>query len=290
MGESFNCSDCGKEYSSLSGMKYHLKEGSDTCSGHECPDCGADWFFKRNGLAVHYAEEHGGTLASTDIECDQCGKPVDKSKSQVERSEKHYCSRECHQKDKGTDVILECEICGGEINTMPSRKDRRRTCSYECQSELFSQEYTGANSPTWKGGDVELECEICDDTFRSTPAVADRRATCSRDCRNEYLSQTYSGEDSHEWKGGSKDYYGPNWRQIRDEIIERDSNTCQICGVHGNELEFGLDVHHIQSMRKFKREYDRPVCFEKANKKYNLISLCRRCHAKWEGVPIMPQT
>jgi hypothetical protein len=288
MSETFACPDCDKEYNSLSGMKYHLKKGSDTCSGHECPECDADWYFKRSGLELHYGREHEGTLVSRGIECETCGGPINKNRSQVERSDKHYCSRECHKKDRGSDVTLECEICGDTFKTIPSNKDTRRTCSYECQGELFSQEYVGEDAATWNGGKIELECSVCGGTFQSSPGEADRRETCSRDCRKVYISETYSGENSHEWKGGSVDYYGPNWRQRRDEIVERDGHTCQICGVTTAELGEELHVHHITPFRKFEEEHGRPDCYEKANDPSNLVSLCRGCHVRWEGIPLVP--
>jgi len=93
----------------------------------------------------------------------------------------------------------------------------------------------------------------------------------------------YSGERHWGWKGGAQDYYGPNWREARRQTLERDENKCRRCGTtaqehkerHGREL----DVHHIVPIKEYES-------FEKANDLDNLISLCRPCHTKLEGLPI----
>lgn len=72
-----------------------------------------------------------------------------------------------------------------------------------------------------------------------------------------------TGEKSHFWKGGiSFEPYSPDWtRVLRKVIRERDHYICQACG------KKGLDVHHIN--------YDKKNCSPE-----NLITLCRKCHAK----------
>ena len=84
------------------------------------------------------------------------------------------------------------------------------------------------------------------------------------------------------WKGGYASDYGSNWKRMRDKTRERDGHTCQVCGHEWTEGEMKLDVHHITPIKKF----DTP---EKANTLDNLITLCRSCHKKWEGIPLRPQ-
>ena len=91
------------------------------------------------------------------------------------------------------------------------------------------------------------------------------------------------GEDHPDWQGGYEQYYGPNWPQQRQKAVERDSHECRRCGIseresidtHGRKL----DVHHIEPFRKF----DSP---EAANRLDNLLTLCRTCHRRLEGLPI----
>ena len=91
------------------------------------------------------------------------------------------------------------------------------------------------------------------------------------------------GEEHPCWNGGSTSPdYGKNWRQVRRRARKRDAHTCQICGHEWSEGERKLDVHHITPVRLF----DSP---EDADKLDNLVTLCRTCHNKWEGVPLQPQ-
>jgi len=86
-----------------------------------------------------------------------------------------------------------------------------------------------------------------------------------------------SGSDHRDWKGGSTEYYHPDWSEIREEILQRDGETCRIC----DNSESRLSVHHIKPRSEFVEdgEYD----YESACKRRNLITLCTSCHMKVEG-------
>ncbi len=73
----------------------------------------------------------------------------------------------------------------------------------------------------------------------------------------------------------SPNEYGPEWSSIRETIIERDHNTCQICGT--GESNSSLHVHHKQPLRSFPN-------FADANQFGNLVTLCSRCHQRAETV------
>ncbi len=73
----------------------------------------------------------------------------------------------------------------------------------------------------------------------------------------------------------SPNEYGPDWSNLRETILQRDKNTCQICGKSGDVDP--LYVHHKKPLRSFSS-------FEKANQTDNLITLCFRCHSRAESV------
>lgn len=87
-----------------------------------------------------------------------------------------------------------------------------------------------------------------------------------------------SGEDHYAWNPDAEQIdYGDNWPEMRRKARERDGNTCQRCGF---EPDGGhLDVHHIRPVKRF----DVP---EDANTFDNLITVCRSCHRKIEGIMI----
>jgi DEAD/DEAH box helicase domain-containing protein len=70
------------------------------------------------------------------------------------------------------------------------------------------------------------------------------------------------------WTSGPNDY-GPDWDKIRQRVLNRDGNRCQVCGVEG--LGKSLHVHHLQPFRSFTSR-------ETANQLQNLITLCPTCH------------
>jgi len=68
---------------------------------------------------------------------------------------------------------------------------------------------------------------------------------------------------------GSK-YYGPDWEEVRETVIEDDGEQCVICFSDDN-----LQVHHRIPFKEFDSH-------EEANKSENLATLCRRCHQRIE--------
>lgn len=110
--------------------------------------------------------------------------------------------------------------------------------------------------------------------------------------RREIDVRTYYGEEAANWSGGHEKYYGPNWIKQREKRIEYDGAQCVVCGMdseeHKEAVGHDLEVHHIQKLKSFKTGDG--TDYESANRLENLITMCRSCHAKWEGVPLKPQT
>ncbi|MHC1771176.1 MAG: DEAD/DEAH box helicase [Flexilinea sp.] len=79
--------------------------------------------------------------------------------------------------------------------------------------------------------------------------------------------------EESEWQSDTNDY-GPSWATIRQKIIQRDRNCCQLCGIQGTEKT--LQVHHIVPFRSFSNP-------EIANKDDNLTTLCPDCHHRVES-------
>ena len=83
------------------------------------------------------------------------------------------------------------------------------------------------------------------------------------------LSEAHKGEKGSNWQGGISFLpYPIGWTEsLRESIRERDNYVCQLCGIHQDELERNLHIHHI--------DYDKDNLDPK-----NLISLCQSCHMK----------
>ena len=71
------------------------------------------------------------------------------------------------------------------------------------------------------------------------------------------------------WQGGiSFEPYGLEFNnKLKEQIRKRDNHTCQECYKIQKELKYKLSIHHID----YNKQNNNPN---------NLISLCKKCHAK----------
>lgn len=72
--------------------------------------------------------------------------------------------------------------------------------------------------------------------------------------------------------GSDYTYYGPNWNEIRKEVIDDDGGQCVLCFSRDN-----LVVHHRKPINEFDSHAP-------ANAKKNLATLCKRCHRRIESI------
>ena len=79
---------------------------------------------------------------------------------------------------------------------------------------------------------------------------------------------------SGDWHS-SPNEYGPDWMDIRLQVLSRDEHTCAVCGRSLPASD--LHIHHKTPLRSFSS-------LTEANQLSNLISLCPRCHQRAETV------
>jgi 5-methylcytosine-specific restriction endonuclease McrA len=93
------------------------------------------------------------------------------------------------------------------------------------------------------------------------------------------------GEKNYAWNGGTVREYGHYWMEQREKAKERDGFECRACGMsnqkHNEKYGRDLDVHHVVPIREFDDPKD-------AHSLGNLVTSCRECHGKYEGVPVFP--
>jgi hypothetical protein len=255
----------------------------------ECPTCG-DEFTNTTGMKTHHAQVHGESLAGFEKECKNCGDTF-----VAPQRSREYCEQSCVGKDlfNGEDnpcyrggrfPEIECEWCGDTFEVHASQVDDKRFCSMECFGKQ-QQTVTGEDHPAFKSKTVE--CAHCGSDFHKQPNQIEytEKHFCDRECFGNYQSEHVVGEAHPSWKGGHSEDYGDNWQNQREKCIRRDGE-CRDCGISREQhIEtFGADLHahHVIPKRKFES-------LEAANDLGNLVTLCQKCHPKWEGVPVAPQ-
>jgi len=79
----------------------------------------------------------------------------------------------------------------------------------------------------------------------------------------------HKGKDNPHWiDGKSFEPYSIDWTDdLKESIRKRDNYICLLCGIHQDELNYRLDIHHIDYGKK-NTNFD------------NLVPLCRKCHIK----------
>lgn len=76
-------------------------------------------------------------------------------------------------------------------------------------------------------------------------------------------------------------YYGAGWGSRRESIIQRDRDSCRVCGISREDAKIELNVHHIRPAREFV--FDDGVDYTRMNDPSNLVTLCWGCHMSFEG-------
>lgn len=70
------------------------------------------------------------------------------------------------------------------------------------------------------------------------------------------------------------DFYStPEWRDVRDRVLERDGHVCTVARLLGGECHDELHVHHIRSREDWP---------ELALDEDNLSTVCKTHHPTWE--------
>ena len=270
-----------------------------------CPSCDSVHDTER-GMKIHHNRVHGESIAGRSVECGNCGTTIQKDTYEAKQYDEHYCSESCELErraeryagennpnwDGGMETV-NCAWCGERLERVAAEVEANENhfCNLDtCKARYQSGPYSGIGNPNYKGGTVF--CSWCGDELDRDMNQIERSEHffCGhKDCKAKWQSKHVRGDDHPRWMGGYDGYYGPRWPEQRLKAVVRDQSRCQVCDATPLELDSPLVVHHIQPMRLYKEEYDGNEVFDRANRLSNLLTLCRHCHMKWEGIPLRPQ-
>lgn len=259
--------------------------------GKLCPSC----------VEEQNLQYSSGNTPRVRVNCERCDQEFEKVRSWFERTDAHYCSRECFLDDYTVPrITLKCNECSKEFEIPEWLAENRKYCSVDCLHGSEEQrdvdcEYCGDlksvrvseyhedrnyycsqqcyQAYRTEHGHVEAACENCGDelTLKRHRVEAVERVFCNSECRTEW--QTC--ESNPQYVGGLRGY-GAGWYRARQQVLVRDEYECQVCGRGIEEIGREPDVHHITPVATFHKHPD----YSKSDAHYvaNLVSLCRRHH------------
>ena len=127
---------------------------------------------------------------------------------------------------------------------------------------------SGKDHWNWQGKSLPMHCQDCGAQLKSIGWGNKRNTKYCTACR-------YKGSRHPNWKGGTtpqrhKEYGTVEYKTFVNEVLKRDSYTCQWCGLtSGHGITVRLEVHHLKSY------------VEHPELRFNIdngITLCRECH------------
>lgn len=170
-------------------------------------------------------------------------------------------------------VRLKCKVCRKEYTRPPSRASKSSYCTQACSLEnlrRLAKKRTGRRHQNWVTRET-AKCKGCRRKITRRKDRAREPVYCTNACKARHQARTMlrAGPTHPAWKGGSVQYRGPNWASQRAAALSRDGGICATCGATTNI------VHHKKPFQLFTN-------YKQANRLRNLVTLCKRCHAKEE--------
>lgn len=236
-------------------------------------------FETEHGMRVHFGHRHKDGMDTE--RCTVCGEEYEVAPS--DQGRRKTCSHGCNRERRSRKVTITCAECGAKKRRKRHRLNHAENqfCSPSCHDRWRSKNQNGADHHQYER--VEVECSICEATELRQPHRVDRSKDhlCSNECKKEWLRRRFSGKNNPRYKERVVIGYGDGWNSQRERCLQRDNHCCQICEATKEELGQDPDVHHIIPFSEFEDH-------EKANEVKNLVALCRSCHQRWEGIPVLP--
>lgn len=178
--------------------------------------------------------------------CEYCGKEF-LSKEYKPK----FCSKECAINNRKRRVAINCEFCGKKISIKQSDYDKseHHYCSRECQNKGHSLLSKGENNSNYNR--IEYKCDGCGKLIKITPSELKAYKThyCSKECYYKYHRgenhHCYNPNLTNEDREDSRQY--EEYYEWRNSVFKRDCYTCVISGEKHN-----IVAHHLYSYSKYK--------------------------------------
>ena len=213
--------------------------------------------FTCNGdtFSVDVAHLSKGSHSLVEIECDYCGKVI-------ERKYKDYIGR------SKTNVIK--KDCCGDCQTIKSREGVIKKYGHKPEDFLTSK------SSREKSKATLLERYGVENPSQVPEFLEKMLKTREERYGKEYFSELMSGSNNPNWKGGVKEENelartSYKYKEWREGVFKSHDYTCYCCDVRGGYIE----AHHIKGFAEFP---------DLRYKEDNGVPLCLECHKKFHNL------
>jgi len=295
-----DCYHCGK---TVEKYHYEIADVDDSFCSRDCLDTATikipckvcDTDFETNYIKgnrdKYCSETCRKKFVRVQFHCDNCDEQARTSKWKKENQTNIYCSEKCsHESNSlrpedcidafkkgveevGTDAILHDVMTAGGMGAGQAYRH------FDSYNNIARE----AGYPEMCGH-AFVECQTCGYEVKKIRAELERyeHHFCDQTCYFEWVRSggLRSSDTVYDIE------YGPNWYVQRRAARARDDYKCRTCGMsereHKSEYGSRLDVHHIKKARLFDDHKAR-------NDLKNLLTLCKRCHKKWEHMGVRPQ-
>lgn len=188
------------------------------------------------------------------INCECCGKEINRKPSQIERAEHTTCSKECAREltKKLTLETRECLHCKTLFEAKKS--DPKKFCSQSCSA---SYNNTGKVKNKTRSVNVTRFCAHCGKEITGSGLKY-----CSHKCSSDFVAKKAMDEYTTTWTAT------PQSELPKKHIISTKGYSCEICGIsdwQGKPIVLQLD--HIDGNADNNHED-------------NLRLLCPNCHTQ----------
>ena len=207
--------------------------------------------------------------------CQICGKEY-----KTQRKEQLYCSNECASKVRVTKLEIRCDYCNKKYDIKKSQYNRseHHFCSKECMGKWQSENLNKENSPLFTS--IKHNCDYCGKEFYIPKREYEKKTNhfCSKECMGEWRKGRFCGENSSRWNPNITNEERELGRHIsgidewRKSVYERDNYTCQCCG---DDKGGNLNAHHLNGYnwdKEHRTDVDNGITLcEECHKKFHKI-------------------
>lgn len=192
--------------------------------------------------------------------CEKCGAAYNAPPTKAKR----FCSKECAG-NLLTPVIVQCQQCGIDIQTVPALINRKRFCSKECQAK-YQSVYRRLN----------YTCTICNSVFQSPGDGSGARKYCSIECANVARGIASANRDSRETRPCEI------CQKPMRVFPSRHTRYCsRACGNIGKGITTKGKIRTSQIVQC--GECGKDIKRYKSREGYNQKFCNRECYAKWDS-------